>query len=74
MNGGPGIAVARAELGQRGQGTIAPWSPWEATRRSTTVLGPWPDDNLLARVVEDPRHEELDATAAVLEEARVASR
>jgi para-nitrobenzyl esterase len=42
----------------------ARWGAWEATQRPTTVLGPWPDDDLLARVVDDPRHQELDATAA----------
>ena len=74
LNGGAGIAVAGVGLGRTGEGTSAPWSPWEAMRRSTTVLGPWPDDDLLARVVDDPRPEELDGTAAVLEEARVAPR
>jgi para-nitrobenzyl esterase len=53
----PGAAALRS----------APWSPWEPTQRPTTVLGPWPDDDLLARVVDDPRHEELDATATAVD-------
>lgn len=74
LNGGAGIAVAGVGLGRRRQGKMAPWSPWEATRRSTTVLGPWPDDDLLARVVDDPRPEELNATAAAFDAATVAPR
>ncbi len=74
LDGGTGIAVAEMGLGPGGPGETAPWTPWEPTRRPTTVLGPWPNDDLLARVVQDPRHEELDATAAVLEGARVAPR
>jgi hypothetical protein len=56
--------------GRSGRSGSAPWAPWEASRHATTVLGRWPDDDLLSRVVDDPRHEELDATAAVLDAAR----
>ncbi len=80
LNEGPRLAAAGVgpgqggRLGQDERGRAAPWSPWEATRRPTTVLGPWPDDDLLSRVVEDPRREELDATASVLEGAGVVPR
>ncbi len=54
-----------------GSGPVArppatPWDVWDATRRPTMVLGPWPGDASLARQVENPRREELDATAAAL--------
>ncbi len=42
------------------------WIPWDATSRPTTVLGPWPSDDRLIRVAQDPRHEELDAVAAAV--------
>ncbi len=63
----------RLELGLDGTGVArngsekpAQWCAWEPTRRPTTVLGPWESDGLPARVAEDPRHEELDVTAAAL--------
>jgi para-nitrobenzyl esterase len=40
-----------------------PWSRWDLAGRPTTVLGPWPADEQLIRVVDDPRGEELDAVA-----------
>jgi para-nitrobenzyl esterase len=78
---GPGVGVAGQATGQSaghgargGPGAAAPWTGWDPTRRPTTVLGPWPEDELLARVVDDPRHDEVDATATVMERAGVPRR
>ena len=47
-------------------GPSEPWPTWEPASRPTAVLGPWPGDVGPAHVVRAPRHEELDALAAVV--------
>jgi len=48
-----------------GQGT-APWPQWDATRRPTTVLGPWPGADGLVHRVDDPRGVERAVVDAVV--------
>jgi len=43
------------------------WEEWDPARRPTQVLGPWPGSPELERVVEQPRNEELEALARVVE-------
>ncbi len=47
-------------------GGLAAWPTWDASRRPTTVLGPWPDSPGLRHSVDRPRSEELDAVAKVV--------
>jgi para-nitrobenzyl esterase len=54
---------ARTGVPDAGDGA---WPGWDGTRRSTTVLGPWPGDRSVRRVVDRPRAEEHDAVAGVL--------
>jgi carboxylesterase type B len=49
-------------------GPATDWGPWEATRRPTTVFGPWPDSDGLRHHVDGPRDEELRALARAIPE------
>jgi len=43
-----------------------PWPQWDAARRPTTVLGPWPGGDGPVHRADDPRGGELDAVSAVV--------
>jgi para-nitrobenzyl esterase len=47
-------------------GSPGAWSQWDAGRRPTMVLGPWPGDGGLEHQVDRPRDEELEAMATVV--------
>jgi len=47
-------------------GSPGGWPRWDAEARPTTVLGPWPGRPGLERQVDRPRHEELEAMAALV--------
>ena len=42
-----------------------PWPTWQADRRPTTVLGPWPGSDGLVHRADDPRGAELAAVGAL---------
>jgi para-nitrobenzyl esterase len=47
-------------------GSPGEWPTWDAERRPTRVLGPWPGSPGLDHVVDRPRDEELEALASVV--------
>ena len=48
------------------RGSPGGWPQWDADRRPTTVLGPWPGEGGLEHRVDRPRDEELEAMAATV--------
>jgi para-nitrobenzyl esterase len=59
-------SIRRAWVDFARTGVPGTWPAWDADRRPTTVLGPWPGSEGLVHQVDRPRDDELNAVAAAV--------